>query len=65
MNNRAAPPPLQKRFEQEDEILRLLLDFDVAVAHNPEKAHAFNPVIGEKLIEEEPDHRFQRQEARA
>ena len=29
-----APPPLQRRFEHHDEVLSLLLDFDVAVAQS-------------------------------
>ena len=59
----AAPPALQRRFEQPHEILGLLLDFDVAVAQDAEHALADHREAGEEVIEIEPDHLLERQEA--
>ena len=39
----AAPAPLQRRFVEPDEILGLLLDLDLAVAQDPERALAEHP----------------------
>ena len=56
----AAPPALQGALEQPHQVLRLLLDLDVAVADQPEGARAAHLVAGEKPVDEEPDHVLQR-----
>ena len=51
-DHRAAPPPLQQRLEQPDQVLGLLLDLDVAVAQHPEIADALDLEAREQEVEE-------------
>ena len=59
----AAPAALQRRLVEADEVLGLLLDLDLAVPDDAELALADDVEAGEELIEEEPEHLLQRQEA--
>ncbi len=58
-----AAPPLQRRLEQADEVFRLFLDLDVAVAQDAEHALADDGKAGKEMTEIESDHLLQRQEA--
>ena len=46
-DDRAAPPPLQRALEEEHEVLRFLLDFEVRVADDAEHALPVHLVAGE------------------
>ena len=62
-DHRAAAPSLQRGLEQLDEILGLLLDLDIAVADDPERAGALHLVAGEKLADEQAHRLLDRDEA--
>ena len=61
----AAPAPLQRGFEQADEVFGLLLDLDLAVAQHAEDALRDDREAGEQMVEEQRDHLLDRQEADA
>ena len=65
MDDVAAPPPLQRGLEQADEVFRLLLDLDLAVAQHAEDALRDDREAGEQPIEEQRDHLLDRQEPNA
>ena len=54
----AAPAPLDRAAEIADEILRFLLDLDVAVADDPEGAAAEQLGIGKEGADVAPDQRL-------
>ena len=62
-NDGAAAPALQRRLEQEDQILGLLLDLDLAVADHAEIAEPGHLEAGEEPVEIHADQGLQRQEA--
>ncbi len=57
----AAPTPLQRRLIEPDEILRLLLDLDLAVAQDAEDTPADNLEAGKEVVEEEAEQLLHRQ----
>ena len=61
----AAPAALQGRLVEADEVFRLLLDLDLAVAQHAEDALRHHRETGEKMVQEEADHLLDRQEADA
>ena len=61
MDDVAAPPPLQRGLEQADEVLRLLLDLDLAVAQHAEDALRDDRETGKQPVEEQRDHLLDRQ----
>ena len=56
----AAPPPLDRGPEVADQVLGFLLDLDVAVADDPERAAAKHLIFGEQIIGLAADQRFER-----
>ena len=62
-DDRAAPPPLQRALEQAHQVFGLFLDFDVAVADDPEAAVAGHLVAGKELADEGEDDLFEQHEA--
>ena len=59
----AAAAPLQRALVEQDQILGLLVDLDVAVADQAEEAAGTHLVAGEQARQEDVDEFFQRQEA--
>ena len=62
-DDRAAPAPLQRAFEEPHQILGLLLDFDVAVADDAEAALPDDLEAGKQQRAEGDDDLFERDEA--
>ena len=60
----AEPPPLEHRLEQADEVFRLLLDLDVAVAQDPEEAASFALEARKEELREGEDELLEPDEAR-
>src|SRR5690606_33093557 len=54
---------LQRALEQAHQILRLLLDLDVGVADDAERARALDLVAGKQLADEKADRIAERDEA--
>src|ERR1700730_12790994 len=61
MDDMAAPPPLQRGLEQANQILRLFLDLDLAVAQYPEDALGDHRKGREQVIEKQRDNLLDRQ----
>ena len=59
----AEPTLLQHRFEDTDEVLRLLLDIEVGVTDDPERTGALHLVTREELGDEQRDRVVERDEA--
>jgi len=59
----AAAAPFQKRFEQPHEIFGFFFDFHIAVAHDAEKAGAYDRVAREQAMQIKPEDAFERDEA--
>ena len=62
-DHHAAAAPLQRALEEADEILRLLLDLDVRVADEPERALAAHLIAGEQTRDEQADRVLKHHEA--
>src|SRR5208282_4047283 len=62
MDDVAAAAALERRFEDADEVLRLFLDFDLAVAQDAEQAETQNLEAWKQAIEEEAYDALDRQE---
>ena len=62
-DDRAAAPPLQRALVQAHQVFGLFLDFDVAVADDPETALPRDLVAGKELTDEGQDDLFERNEA--
>ncbi len=63
-DDRAAPAPLQRCFEEENEILGFFLDFEIAVADHPEKALAVHCIAGKQARDLHSDQIFEHHETR-
>ncbi len=64
-DHRSETAALQRALEQEDQILRLLLDFEVAVANDSEQPAPSNAIAGKQILREQPDDVFERNETLA
>ena len=58
----AAATPLQRAFEQQDEIFRLFLDFEIAVTNDAEHPRAAHRITGKQRRYEHVDEHFERHE---
>ena len=56
----SAPPPLQRGFEQADQILRLFLDFEFGIPDDAESTLAFDGIAGEQPADEQTGGLLQR-----
>src|SRR6185369_16291720 len=61
----AAPPPLDRRPEEPDQVFGFLFHFDVAVADDPERAATEHFIFGEKVVGLAADQVFKRDVAAA
>ncbi len=59
----AAAAALQRRFEEPHQVLGLFLDLDLAVAQDAEHAAPRHREAGKQMVEIQPDHLLERQEA--
>ena len=61
-DHRSAAATLQRRLEQTNQVLRLLLNLEIAVADDPEDALTAHEIAGEEPRREHHDHRLDRDE---
>ena len=64
-DHRAAPAAFQRRLEQADQVFRLFLDFEIAVADDAEQALRLDRKAGKQLLDMGDDHRLQQHQPRA
>ncbi len=62
-HHRTQASSLQARLELTNQVLRLLLDLDIAVADQPEKAHALHLAARKQAIEEQDQKAFESHKA--
>ena len=59
MNSHASPPLLKRRLVGTNEVFRLILEFDVGVAYQAERAAAGAMEAGKHPVEKQPDEVIQ------
>ena len=63
-DNRATTALLKRRFEEPDEILGLLLDFEVRIPNNPEDTKPFHRITGKQPLDKKTDDLLEKNKTR-